>query len=61
MPDDHMASDRLETPGLLRPILVEPAVDPPDSPERQAVVMELDGTAVSTAVTRPPHVGGGVC
>jgi hypothetical protein len=61
MPDGHMASDRLETPGLLRPILVEPAVDLPDSPERQAVVMELDGTAVSTAVTHPPHVGGGVC
>ena len=50
MPHDHPASARLVTPGLLRPILVDPALNPDGSPEWQAAVEILEATPVSITV-----------
>ena len=52
MPHDHPASDRLITPGLLRPILVDPALNPNGSPEWQAAVEILEATPASITVGR---------
>jgi hypothetical protein len=50
MPHDHPPSARLIAPGLLRPILVDPALKAAESPARQAFVKRHDETPISITV-----------